>query len=298
MRRKYLYLISRVLFFLPDTWMLRLQYLIKKGKLLNLRNPQRFSEKIQLYKAYYRDERMLICTDKYAVRNYVKEKLGTEKYLNELYQVCENANEIDFSKLPDKFVIKTTDGGNGLNIIICKDKNQIDITSVVNKINSWKRIKYYLLSREWAYKWATDGKRSSKIIIEKYLENKENSDASLDDFKFYCYNGEFKYLAWDKNRYNGHRRRFYDANLNYLEKVWSFPDFNSDTKLPSNIQEMISISEILSNDFPFARVDLYNVDGLITFGEITFYPSSGYMNFSTDSFDFEMGKYFNVDFAK
>lgn len=295
MKRLILYFFARLLYFLPDVTMLKLQYWIKFHRKLNIKEPKRFTEKMQHYKAFYRNPDMQICTDKYEVRKYVVNKLGTDKYLNKLYQVCDNAHEIDFDNLPLKFVIKTTSGGNGMNVEICRDKSKLDIPWLIKRVNEWNHLKYNILSREWAYEWTSKGDRKSRIIVEEYLENKDNSDSSLDDFKFFCYDGKFRFLNWDKNRYSGHKRRFYDKDLNMLEGVGNFPNFDSSIGLPKNINEMIEVSEKLAAGFPFARVDLYNVDGKIIFGEITFYPASGFGNYHPDSFDFELGKYLNVN---
>ncbi len=295
MKRELLYILARLFYFLPDSVMLSIQYFIRTKRILHLRNPKRFTEKMQCYKAYYRNEEMQICTDKYAVRDYVKNKLGTDQYLNQLYQVCEKPEEIDFEKLPSQFVIKTTDGGNGTNVVICNDKTKLDIPSTIKRIKGWKKIKYNILSREWAYEWTSRGERTSKIIVEKYLENSENADRSLDDFKFYCYDGKFKFLLWCKNRYSGNKRNFYDESLKLLEGVGNYPNISSSFKLPENVYEMISIAEKLASGFPFARIDFYNVEGKIVFGEITFYPASGFATYHPDSFDFELGKFFKVE---
>lgn len=281
----------KLLSWLPDRIMLPIQYFLILHRWPDMKNPQRFTEKIQCYKAFYRNPTMLECVDKYKVREYVRMKLGTEKYLNTLYQVYNNANEIDFNTLPDKFVIKTTDGGNGDNVLICRDKNKLDIKLTRSKINGWRNKKYYSISREWAY----NGAKESKIIIEKLLESPENKDCSIDDYKFLCYSGKFRYLWVDKNRYSNHRRGFWDENLHFIKNVQSdHPTFDSEPKLPENIHEMIKVSEKLSEDFPFARIDLYNIQGNIIFGEITFYPWSGYIQYKPDSFDYELGKYFII----
>lgn len=285
--------ILRMFFWLPDKVMLSIQYKLVLHRNLNWKNPQRFTEKIQIYKTFYRNKLMLECTDKYKVRQYVEKKLGTSKYLNQLYQVCEKAEQIKFHLLPNQFVIKTTDGGNGDNIFICRDKLNLDIPQCISKINSWKYKKYESYSREWAYKGAQD----SKIIVEKLLISPENKDGSIDDFKFLCFNKKFKYLWIDKNRYSNHQRGFWDEKLNFLPNIQSdHPTFNNPPILPNNIHEMIQIAEKLSEDFPFARIDLYNINGNIVFGEITFYPWSGYVQFNPDSFDFELGKLFDINF--
>ena len=234
---------------------------------------------------------MLECTDKYKVRAFVKRK-GLGKYLNELYQVKDSAKEIDFSDLPDRFVIKTTDGGNGDNVFVCRDKTKLNEDETVNLIASWKNKHYERYTREWAY----IGARDSKVIVEKFLEDNSNLDGSIDDYKFMCFNGKFMMLWVDKGRYSNHCRGFWNEDLKFLKNVESdHPTFENEPSLPPNIDEMIRIAEKLSEDFLFARIDLYNIDGKIVFGEITFYPWGGYVKFTPDSFDFELGSYFNKE---
>lgn len=290
-KKRIKYILANVLAFVPDKTILRIHYAIKNHRLISFKNPKRFTEYVQCYKAFYRNPEMLRCTDKFHVREYVKEKTGTDIYLNKLYQVCDKAEEINFTKLPQKFVIKTTDGGNGDNIFICKNKDSINIDNVINLINSWRYKRYDIISREWAYK----GARKSQIIIEQFLEDDNNKDCSIDDYKFMCYDGKFRFLWVDKGRYTHHLRGFWNENLEFLYNVRSeYPTFDKPPVLPENIDEMIALAEKLSKGFPFARIDLYNIKQRIYFGEITFYPWSGYVKYSPDSFDFELGKYFNL----
>jgi len=290
-KRKIKYFLANTFSFVPDKTMLRIHYAINVRRYLSFKHPKRFTEFIQYYKVFYRNPEMLRCTDKYEVRNYVKEKLGTDVYLNKLYQVCDKADEIDFSKLPDKFVIKTTDGGNGVNIYICTNKDEIDIDNVISTVNGWRNKRYDIISREWAYK----GARKSRIIVEQYLENKDNEDNGIDDYKFFCYDGKFHFLQVNKDRYTNHRLGFWNENLEYYNgSISNYPTFEQPPVLPENIDEMIKLAEKLAEGFPFARIDLYNIQGKIYFGEITFYPGSGYYIFNPDSFDFELGKYFNL----
>ena len=289
--RKLKYIIAKSLSFIPDCIMLRVQYWVKLHRWLHLKNPKRFTEWIQWYKAHFRNDEMPQCTDKYLVRDYVKNQLGSETYLNRLYQVCDDAKDIDFNSLPQKFVIKTTDGGNGDNVFICRDKNHVDILEAIEIINSWKHKHYEDVSREWAY----TGAIKSRIIVEEYLEDPDSTDGSIDDYKFLCFNGKFKYLWVDKNRYSDHRRGFWNENLNFMPHIVSdHPTFDIPPALPDNIQEMIDLSERLSSNFLFARVDWYNIKGKIVFGEITFYPWSGYVQYNPDAFDFTLGNCFKV----
>lgn len=290
MNKKFKYAVANFFRFIPDSLMLRVQYFIKLKRWLRLSKPQRFTEWIQWYKAYYRNPTMLECTDKYKVRDYVSRVLGTEKYLNTLLQLCDTPKDIDFSTLPNRFVIKTTDGGNGDNVFICTNKDGIDFELVISQLEQWRFKRYENLSREWAYL----GARDSKIIVESYLEDLNSLDGSIDDYKFLCFDGKFRYLWIDKNRYSDHRRGFWDEKLNFLPNVSSdHPTFATAPELPANIHEMIQLSEKLAAPFKFARVDWYNIDEEIIFGEITFYPWSGYCQYNPDEFDFMMGKYFN-----
>ena len=280
--------ILKVTSFLPDKWVISLQYYYKLHRFPNISNPTRFTEWMQWYKVNYRNEEMFPCVDKYEVRAFV-EKHGCGEYLNTLYQVCEDANEIDYQKLPNRFVIKTTDGGNGENVYVCKDKSNINIHEVNALVNSWRNRKLEDVGREWAY----TGCKGSKIIVEQFLEDPESKDGSIDDYKLLCFNGKFRYLWVDKNRYSNHCRGFWNEKLEFLDGVYSdHPTFAQAPTLPANTDEMIKVAERLAADFPFARVDFYNIQGKIYFGEITFYPWSGYVQYTPDSFDFDLGKYF------
>lgn len=293
-KRQCLYKIANLLRFVPDVYMLSVQYRIRTGLRMHWNAPERFSEKIQHYKAFYRNPEMTQCVDKYDVRNYVEQKLGTDVYLNALYQVCDTADAIDFNALPDQFVIKTTDGGSGDNVLICRDKTKLDVNQAVQQVNSWRNKRYYIISREWAYK----GAKQSKVIVERLLIDPDNPDGSIDDYKFLCYNGHFRFLWIDKGRYSNHHRGFWDELLQFMpNKESDHPTFPAGTEpaLPTNIKEMIDIAEKLAQGFPFVRVDLYNIQGKIYFGEMTFYPWSGYSRFHPDSFDYDLGRFFNTD---
>lgn len=281
--------------FVPDKVMLRLLYFVKLRRILRLNNPIRYTEWIQWYKANYRNPDMLECTDKFKVRNFVISRFGDDGFLNTLYQVCDSVEEIDFQALPNQFVIKTTDGGNGDNVYICKNKDGENIESIKRTISNWQHKHYEYLGREWAYNGAID----SKIIVEKYLADSSNEDGSIDDYKFLCFNGKFRYLWIDKGRYSNHRRGFWDEKLKFLSDVSSdWPTFDIPPSLPHNIREMIDLAERLAKGFIFARIDFYNISGKIIFGEITFYPWGGYVQYNPDSFDFQLGSYFTKEYIE
>lgn len=273
--------------FIPDKIMISLQYWLLLHRWPNLKNPQRFTEWIQLYKMKYRNLDMLICVDKYKVRDYVRVK-GCGCYLNEVFQACEKAEQINFDVLPKKFVIKTTNGGNGDNVLIVKDKSSLIYHDIIPKVNSWLKKNYSNTSREWAYSASS---AHPMIIVEKYLEDESGS---LNDYKFYCFNGTCRFLSVDYDRYGAHTRAYFNQNWNYLSEVTgNYSQTINVPELPTNINSMRTVAEKLAQNFPFVRVDLYNVNGRIIFGELTFYPASGYSPYNPDNFDFELGKYFN-----
>ena len=288
------FFILRNLSWLPSSFMLKCQYWIKFNRSLNLKNPERFTEKIQHYKINYKNPLMCNCVDKYLVRGFIKSR-DCEQYLNDLYGVYEKAGEINFSSLPDKFVIKTTDGSGGENIFICKDKSTLDVPAIIKKVNSWKNKCVSTMAHEWAY----TGAKSSRIIVEKYLEEtNNNNDDSICDYKFFCFNGKVKYIVVDVDLYVGHKRNFYTnlytGDWKLLDILTDCPKVDRVISRPKNYEEMVQLAEKLSIGFPFVRIDLYNIDNKVLFGEMTFYPWSGYIQFSPDAFDVELGSHFNI----
>lgn len=283
--QKVRFLILKFLSFVPDSIMLKLQYRIKMGFKLNLANPQRFTEKLQWYKIHYRNKLMGICVDKYEVRKYVESK-GLDNTLNKLYCVCSDPDEIDFAALPDRFVIKTTDGGGGENIFICRDKSSLDVPQLKKTLLSWKDKKNVNPGREWAYTLI----KQSRYIVEEYLENEVNPEAGISDYKFFCFNGKPHCIAYDIDRYIGHKRNFYDIEWNNLHVSTDCDTFDDNlVPRPDGLEDMCKVAEILSKDFPFVRVDLYYIKGKVYFGELTFYPWSGYVKFSPEEFDYQLG---------
>lgn len=283
--QKVRFLILKFLSFVPDSIMLKLQYRIKMGFKLNLANPQRFTEKLQWYKIHYRNKLMGICVDKYEVRKYVESK-GLDNTLNKLYCVCSDPDEIDFAALPDRFVIKTTDGGGGENIFICRDKSSLDVPQLKKTLLSWKDKKNVNPGREWAYTLI----KQSRYIVEEYLENEVNPEAGISDYKFFCFNGKPHCIAYDIDRYIGHKRNFYDIEWNNLHVSTDCDTFDDNlVPRPDGLEDMCKVAEILSKDFPFVRVDLYYIKGKVYFGELTFYPWSGYVKFSPQEFDYKLG---------
>lgn len=279
--------ILKTLSFLPDSFTINLQYMIKLGRKPDLKNPKRFTEKLQWYKLYYRDPLMTQASDKYAVRKYVESK-GLSHILNKLFKVYNSVEEMDIEELPEKFVVKTTNGS-GTNYF-CKDKMQFPVDEVKSSLSQWIDRDIYASGREWSYK-----NIQPKIIVEELLETNDNMFEGINDYKFLCFNGQPKYVVVDVDRHVKHKRNIYDIEWNLIDVSTDHPNFQKPMEKPKGLDEMLNIAKVLSEDFPFVRVDLYWVNKKVYFGELTFYPWTGYVQFSPDEFDFILGELFIID---
>ena len=262
-----------------------LKYRFKKilGYELNLENPQTFNEKIQWLKCYYRDPLMGVCADKVAVREFIKEIIG-EEYLTPIYGVYNTPEEINFNLLPDSFVLKTNHASG--QVIVCKDKSKIDFQKIKQQLNKWLRYNYYYLSGEWVYR-----NIKPKVICEKLL------GSSVNDYKFYCFNGEPQILLVCSERANGVKMNHYDMQLEELELHRNEKECGK-PQLPKNFELMKSMVRLLANSFPFVRVDLYEVEGKIYFGEMTFFPASGTAKYEPIEWDYKLGEMLNLNYCK
>lgn len=246
---------------------------------LNIDNPTTFNEKMQYLKLYDRKEQYTKMVDKYEAKKYISEIIGKE-YIIPTIGIYNNFEEINFKDLPNKFVIKTThDSGS---VIICRDKNNLDIDSTKIVINQSLNRNYYDLYKEWPYKNV-----KPRIIIEKYIDTGKKE---LNDYKFWCFNGEVKLIYFVQDREIKERKvDFYDTNWNKLNFEWDFPNSKRIVPKPKNLDKMLEIAEKLSNNIPFLRVDMYNIDGKIFVGELTFYTGAGFAKFSPNKYDYILG---------
>lgn len=271
-----IYLMNKGYFkFIDDKTFIKLKYRLVMGKKLNLNDPQTFNEKLQWLKIYNRNPLYITLVDKYEVREYIKKNLG-EEYLIPLLGVYDKVEDINFEKLPNKFVIKCNHDSGG--VIVCKDKNNFNFESAKRKITKSLKRNYYYSGREWPYKNV-----KPKIIIEQYIEDK---NGFLPDYKFYCFNGKCDYVMVCTERETGNPKFYYFNEEWNLAKEMSNDGMKTKESFkcpkPKNINNMFSIARNLSKKFPFIRVDLYNIDGKIYFGEFTFFPSSGFDNKRTE----------------
>ena len=272
--------------FLPSKLYVKIHYEYFSGNKLDLNNPKDFTEKIAWYKVFYRPKSLNQLVDKFAVRAFVEEKIGSQ-FLNTFYGVFDDVNEIKFDEFPEKFVIKATHTS-GHNLIV-RDKNKLNLDKTKKLLKKWLKInQYYRIGQEWAYK---DVK--PRIIIEKYLEQIDQK--SLTDFKFYCFDGKAKFIDIHTDREDEHKQGSFDLNFERLPfGVSRFKQIYESPEKPVNLKEMIECAEVLSEKLPFVRVDFYAIDGKTIFGEMTFYPSDGRKKFYPEKYNRIIGDYFTL----
>lgn len=278
--------ILKFLKFIPDKQMLKIQYKIKFGRNLDFKNCHTFTEKIQKYKISYRNPILHKCVDKIDVKQYIREK-GLANILIPTICVADEFSEINRDNLPNEFIIKTSNGSQ--TNIICKNKDLFDFSRAADLYEDWLKRDYYIAGREWAYK-----DLKPRILIEELLDNSNGNFVGIEDYKFLCFNGHVEYIVVDVDRDTVHKRNIYNLEWENLEIGTDCPKIDRYIEKPSKLSEMIDIAERLSEDFPFVRVDLYQVKEKVYFGELTFYPWSGYVNFSPEKFDLLLGKNFII----
>lgn len=277
----------RKMTFLPPIKYAKYSHEYYTGKKLDLKNPKEFNEKIQWYKVFYHPKKLNQLVDKYAVRAYVEDKIGS-KYLNEFYGIYKSFSEINFDKLPNQFVVKATHASS-YNLIV-KDKSTLNKKKVRLLFKKWLRTnQYYRTGQEWAYKDVLP-----RLLVEKFL--KENGQTSLIDYKFYCFNGVAKFLEIHLDREDDHKRAFYDLDFKKLpfRNVSLKQSIDKELIKPATFEEMIALSEKLADKLPYVRVDFYSIKDKIIFGEMTFYPSDGKKDFYPEEYNKSLGDLFNI----
>lgn len=272
---------------LPDEKYLKVIYFSYLKEPLNLKNPKRFSEKLQWLKIQDKNKELTKFVDKYEVRKIIAEKLG-EEYLIPMIGQYSSVDDINWEALPSKFVLKATHGC-GSNII-CKDKSKLDTDFAVKKLNGWMNKNWYWYGREWSYK-----NIKPRIICEEFME--EKNDAALTDYKFYCFSGEVKYCQVIRDRGQNETIDFYDIEWNNLpfNGLRNLPRTTKKYKKPEKYEEMIRLAQILCKEFIFVRMDFYLIKNNIYFGEYTFYPTSGFGKFYPDEWNQIIGDMVHLD---
>ena len=273
--------------YLSDKSFHSLYYWMYTGKKLNTDNPKGFNEKLQWMMIYDHNPIYTKLSDKYRVREFVEERVGKE-YLIPLLGVYDNADEIDFSKLPDQFVLKCNHNS-GVGMCICRDKSKLDIAEVRHRLNEGLKVSGYDYAREWSYK-----NIEPKIVCEKLMIDEKSKEKGIDnliDYKIYCFDGEpkFLYLCYtleDKTAYLD----FYDFDFKGVPFYRTDHDhFPFEPEKPECFDEMLEVAKKLSNGFPFVRVDLYSINNKVYFSEMTFTPGGALSPFKPEEWENKIG---------
>lgn len=277
--------LTKLSFLFGDELYLRTNFRLRMGKKLNLENPQTFNEKLQWLKLYYRKPVLTIMVDKYKCKKYVANLIGEEHIIPTL-GVWDSFDEIDFDLLPNQFVLKTTHDQGG--IIICKNKNYFNFEFARKKINKHLKFNHFYLSREWPYKNV-----KPRIIAEKFMIDENGEE--LIDYKFFCFHGKPKALFVATERQSGKVKfDYYDMDFNHLNLAQVYETSKRVILKPKEFGQMTKFAEILSSDHPHVRVDFYNINGNIYFGELTFFHHGGHTPFHPEEWDFKFGSWINL----
>lgn len=282
------FILKKIARIVPDKIQLSLLHRVYVGKFINWNNPKTFTEKLQWLKIYNRKPEYTLMVDKYAVKDYVANIIG-EEYIIPTLGVWNSPEEIDWDSLPQQFVLKTTHGGGSNGVWICKDKSMFDRQKCVKEMHRSLKTDLYWKFREWPYKDVP-----KRIIAEKFMIESlpQKAEKDLADYKFFCFGGEPKYCQVIRDRRSVETIDFYDMQWSHMPFVGLNPvtknGLNPVTK-PLHLDKMIEICRVLSKDIPFARVDLYVIDDKEYFGEITFYPASGFGVFTPNIYNEILG---------
>lgn len=271
---------------LSDKTYVTLKYRLNMGHPLRLRNPQTFTEKLNWLKLYDHDPRYPGVVDKWEVMDFVKERIG-EAYCVKKFGVWEHFDQIDFDALPDRFVLKCTHDSGG--VVICKDKATFDQEAARKKLEASLKTNYYWLNREWPYRQI-----QPRILAEEYLE--DATSHSLPDYKFFCFDGEPKFLFVVIGRAEGKTcADFFDTEYHRFPVRQRHPNAPVPPEKPQCFTEMLELSRKLSAGFKHVRVDFFQVNGKVYFGEMTLTHSGGYHPFQPESYDELFGSYLHLE---
>ena len=276
---------------IPDALYLKLRYRKMFHKPLNLKNPKTFNEKLQWLKLYDRKPEYTRMVDKYEAKQYVAERIG-EEYIIPTLGVWDSFDEIDFDSLPDQFVLKCTHDSGGL--VICTDKTKLDMEKARRRITASLNRNYFWANREWPYKNV-----KPRIIAEAYMQ--DTSTAELRDYKFFCFGGKAKllFIATDRQT-EGEETKFdfFDMDFNHIDVRNGHPNATVPPEKPECFDEMRALAEKLSAGIPQLRVDFYEVDGKVYFGELTFFHWTGLVPFEPEQWDYTFGEWIELPSEK
>ena len=270
---------------IPDKWYLQMLYRRVFNKKLDLGNPKGYNEKLFWMKLYDRRPIYTTMVDKFAVKKYVADIIG-EEYIIPTIGVWDSPEDIKWEELPDQFVLKCTHDSGGL--VICRDKSKLDKDAAMDTLRKSLKRNYYKAGREWPYKNVP-----RRIIAEKYMEDR--SVGELPDYKFFCFDGEVKALFIGTERGTGDVKfDYYDADFNHLDLVQVHPMSGKVLSKPENFEKMKELASKLSKGYPQLRVDFYNINGAIYFGELTLFHHGGVIPFHPESWNYTFGSWIKL----
>ena len=275
--------LNKLVYFLPDEWYLFLQFKNRVGYWPHLRHPRSFNEKLQWLKLHDKHIEYAEMVDKVAAKKYVA-SIISDKYIIPTLGVWDSVEEIEWDKLPRQFVIKVTSDSGG--IVVCKDKDTLNIEEAKIKLSKGFGKNYYVRNKEYPYR-----DLKPRIVAEEYKE--DESGYELKDYKIFCFNGEPKvlFVASDRQKAGEDTKfDFFDLEWNHLPFTNGHPNSTNTIVKPKNFDEMLVIAKKLSKSIPQVRIDLYNCNGRIYFGEITFFHWSGMTAFEPVEWDFKLGE--------
>lgn len=267
---------------IPDKEYLKMNYMVLMNESLDLKSPKTFNQKLQWLKIYDRNPKYTTMVDKLTAKKYVASVVG-EEYIIPTLGVWESFDDIDFDSLPNEFVLKATHDSGG--IVICKNKSTFNLEEAKTKLEKSLKHNYFWNGREWPYKNV-----KPRIIAEKYIESLEKDE--LMDYKLMCFNGKHKvtFVCSERFSENGLKVTFFDKDWNVMPYERRYHKRSKTAIMrPKSYEKMIEIAEKLSTNIPFLRVDFYEIQGKLLFGELTFYPSSGFESFVPSGLDQIMG---------
>ncbi len=269
---------------MPDKLYLKIKFKILMGKQLNLKDPQSFNEKLQWLKLYNRQPEYTMMVDKVRVKDYVASIIG-EQYIIPTIAVWKDPDEIDFDKLPECFVLKVNHNS-GTGMYICKDKSKMNAEKVKAELRKGLNEDYFKKNREWPYK---DVPRSA--FAEQYMEDQFGE---LRDYKLFCFDGKVKALFIASDRSKGEHEvkfDFYDWDFHHLPFTNGHPNADVTPNKPESFEEMKRLAEKLSKGIPHVRIDFYDINGKVYFGEMTFFHWSGMKPFVPEEWDYTFGSW-------
>ncbi len=274
---------------LPDKLYLKIRHQAELGQKLNLKNPKTYNEKLQWLKLYNRKPELTMMADKYAVRDFVARTIGPQ-YLVPLLGVWQSFAKIDFTSLPERFVLKCTHDCDGL--IICRNKSCLDLAAAKKFLNSSLAKNYFYVAREWPYKQI-----QPRIIAEQYLDDRsidqyeDDTSPVLNVYKFFCFNGQPRFLLHSVDKGDDCRYDYFDMDFQPLAMSAGIKKADYAVLEPQNFAKMKQVAALLAQDICHVRVDLFNIAGRIYFNEMTFFNWAGYQPFYPAKWDEILGSW-------